>query len=317
MLVPYGEPILEQPSEVEIAIELFLKRHPRFREALAGPRAIRRAWIEWRQRPSDVVLERISEIVKENIVFEAREFNGIFSINPRSHLLQRLLRNGYYEPRISRLFLAYVQPEGDVLDVGANIGFFTIAGAQKLTTGRLLAAEPTTEAFSRLSENVTRNGVADRVILFKGMIGSAKGQAQIHFVPGCEEYSSMDRPEHIAIRGKEIKTETVPIERLDDLVDCHGLRPTVMKVDVEGAESSVFSGAQSTISKHRPVVISEIWRKPTNADGHSGAEIIRMFERLDYVVRNPNDPLAKPGLDMIGEIICIPKEKYDPSVLQF
>jgi FkbM family methyltransferase len=273
--------------------------------------------MEWRQRSSDVVLGRISEMVKGNIVFEAKEFDGIFSINPRSHVLLRLLRDGYYEPRVSRLFLAYVQPEGDALDVGANIGFFTIAGAKKLTTGRLLAAEPTTEAFSRLSENVARNGVADRVILFKGMIGSAKGQGQIYFVPGCEEYSSMNRPEHPATRGKEMKTETVPIEPLDDLVDSHGLRPAVLKVDVEGAEFSVFSGAQKTISTYRPVVISELWRKPTSANGHSGVEIVRMFERLDYVVRDPNDPLAKPGLDMIGEVICIPKEKYDPSVLKF
>jgi FkbM family methyltransferase len=299
-----------------MSLDAFVKRHPLLRGALAGPRAIRRTLMEWRERPVDLVLGRMSEIVKGNVEFEAKEFGGIFSINPRSHLLHRLLRNGCYEPHVSRLFLAHVQPEADVLDVGANIGFFTVAGAKNLTTGRVLSAEPTKEAFNRLSENVARNGVADRVILFKGMIGAAKGEAQIYFVPGCEEYSSINRPKHVAIKGKEIKTEVVPIERVDDLVDCYGLRPALMKVDVEGAELSVFDGAQGTIRKYRPVVISEVWRKPAPCNDDSGDNVVRMFQRIDYVVRDPNDPLARPGLDMIGDVICIPKEKYDPSVFE-
>jgi Methyltransferase FkbM domain len=100
------------------------------------------------------------------------------------------------------------------------------------------------------------------------------------------------------------------------LVDCYGLRPALMKVDVEGAELSVFDGAQGTIRKFRPVVISEVWRKPAPCNGNSGDNIVRIFQRIDYVVRDPNDPLARPGLDMIGEVICIPKEKYDPSVFE-
>lgn len=298
-------------------MKLFLKRHAFLRRVFYGPIAFRRAWINWRQRPSEVAVERMSSIVRGNIIFEVKEFGGVFSINPRSHLLHRILQTGHYEPHISRLFLAYIQPQDDVLDVGANIGFFTVGGAKKLTTGRLLAAEPTTEAFDRLSENVVRNGVTDKVILFKGMIGSARGQAQIHFVPGIEEYSSINTPEHFATKDSAIKTETVPVERIDDLVEMYGLRPAVLKVDVEGAEFSVFSGAQHTLSTYRPIVVSEIWRKPTRADGHSGAEIIRMFENLGYVVKDPHDPLAKPGSEVVGEIVCIPKEKYDPSVLRF
>lgn len=279
------------------------------------PFPIRRSFVDWRRRPSKAVLDRIASIVKENIVFEVSEFGAVFSINPRSHLLRRVLESGFYEPHLSRIFEAFVQPEQDVLDVGANIGFYTVAGAKKLTTGRLLAAEPTSEAFNRLRENVARNGVGDRVILFKGMIGSTRGEGRIHFIPGIEEYSSMGIPDHVETRGKQFETEVVPIERIDDLVALHKLRPALLKVDVEGAEFSVLSGAQRTISRYRPVVISEIWCKRTRADGHSGKEIIKMFEDLDFVVKNPHDPSAKPGLEEIDEIVCIPREKYDPALL--
>jgi FkbM family methyltransferase len=257
----------------------------------------------------------MSEIIKGDIVFEAREFDGVFSIDPRSHILRRYLRSGRYEPEVSRLFLANVQPQADVIDVGANIGFFTVAGAKKLTTGRVLAAEPTRATFARLSENVRRNGVEDRVILFNGMIGDRGGQGQIYFVPGMEEYSSMAPPAHLAVKSKELNTQDVPIERVDDLVDKFNLRPAILKVDVEGAEFSVFKGALHTISEHRPIIISEIWRGPTKADGHTGAEIIEMLEGLDYVVRDLSDPQIKPGLEEAGEIVCVPKEKSTLSQL--
>ena len=302
---------------VDRAMEKFLNRHPLIRNALLCPRIVRRAWMRWRMHPADMVIERVENIVKSNILFEAKEFNAIFSVNPRSHLLHRLLREGYYEPRISGLFFSFINPEGDILDVGSNIGFFAVGGAKKLTTGRLLAAEPTSEAFERLSENVRRNGVEDRVILFKGLIGPSKGQAKIHYMPGREEYSSMNKLEHFATKDQDIRTDVVPVERLDDLVRAHGLRPSLVKVDVEGAEYSVFEGASRVLSEFRPIVISELWRAPLNACGRTAADVVRLFESAGYVVRDPHDRLAKPGLRDIGEIICIPKERYDPTSLEW
>jgi hypothetical protein len=144
------------------------------------------------------------------------------------------------------------------------------------------------------------------------MIGQAKGQGQIYYVPGREEYSSMSLPEHFAVKNEGICSETVPIASVDDLVEEHGLSPALLKVDVEGAEFSVFNGSRQTLSRFRPVVLSELWCGPTRADGHTGAEILRMFEALDYVVVDPADPMAKPGREKIGEIMCIPRERYDP-----
>jgi FkbM family methyltransferase len=293
----------------------FVRRHPILRALLAVPLAVRRAWIRWREHPAQVVLDRFSDILRDNVVFEAREFGGTFSINPRSHLIRRLLQHGHYEPGVATKFFSFLNPDGDVLDVGANIGFFTIGGAKKLSTGRLLAAEPTSEAFNRLSENVERNGVSDRVILFKGLVGGQSGQAEVHYVPGFEEYSSINALEHTAIKNHQTRTETVPIELMDNLVRAHKLRPTLIKVDVEGGEFSVFEGAEYTLSTFRPVVICELWRKPASAGGHTGAEIIELFQKLNYVVRDLHDPLATPGLADVTDIVCIPRETFHSDML--
>ncbi|MBL6854341.1 MAG: FkbM family methyltransferase [Alphaproteobacteria bacterium] len=265
--------------------------------------------------PAKSVLDRVGTVIKEPVVFKVEEFGGTFSINPRSHLLHRILNDGFYEPRISSLFFASIDPQRDILDIGANIGFFTVGGAKRLTTGRLLAAEPTREAFGQLSSNVARNGVADRVILFKGLIGSTSGQAEIRSVPGLEEYSSTREIQHFATREMETITENVPIDTIDNLVERNNLRPALMKVDVEGAEYHVFEGAKQTLAKHRPTVISELWHKSENAGGHTGQELVDMFRKLDYVVVDPHDPLSQPSLHEIGEMFCVPKERFSPRLL--
>jgi len=293
----------------------FIKRHALLTGMLAAPIAVRHALLKWRLRPASTTLERMGRIFRSNVVFEVEEFDGVFSINPRSHLLHRVLQQGYYEPRVSGLFFSLLRPEDDVLDVGANVGFYTVGGAKKLTTGRLFAVEPTAEAFARLSENVKLNSISNKVILFKGLIGANKGEAAINYVPGLEEYSSVNVLEHAATRDHQVRSEAVPIERLDDLVVQYGLRPGLIKVDVEGSEYAVFDGARDTLTKFRPTVISELWRAPSNSTGRTAGDVIELFEKLDYVVKDAHDIRAKPGLPDIGEIVCIPKEKYSRDLL--
>src|SRR3546814_9977236 len=65
-------------------------------------------------------------------------------------------------PELARLFTSLVEPHLDVIDVGANIGLFTVLAGKRLGTGRVLAAEPTDGAFSRLTANVKNNRSEER-----------------------------------------------------------------------------------------------------------------------------------------------------------
>ena len=69
------------------------------------------------------------------------EFEGEFLLGPKSHLLHRVLAFGAYEPELAQLFVSHIDPDRDVIDVGANVGFFTNLAARKLETGRVLAIE--------------------------------------------------------------------------------------------------------------------------------------------------------------------------------
>src|SRR3546814_6448075 len=84
----------------------------------------------------------------------------------------------------------------DVIDVGANIGLFTVLAGKRLGTGRVLAAEPTDGAFSRLTANVKNNGVSDRVILYNGLIAQSDGMAMLNVVKGRDRKSTRLNSSH-------------------------------------------------------------------------------------------------------------------------
>jgi FkbM family methyltransferase len=275
--------------------------------ALHGPRALRERFRRVLGRSGEAVLATLADMARGDIELRVDEFDGVFAINPRSELFRRLLRFRQYEPELAQVFRAHVDPCRDIVDVGANIGFFTVLGAKALRGGRVLAVEPTGAAFARLVANAARNGVADRVIAFNGAAAAAEGQFAMNVVPGREEYSSVGALVHPRVRGAPQVLETVPATTLDALVARHDLHPGIVKVDVEGAEHLVFEGARMLLERHRPVVISELAQPLLRACGADARDIIRLFERLDYRVSDPVDPGAPPGSKVQGDILCVPK----------
>ena len=290
-----------------MSLKQLIRRSPGLRRALALPLAARRSLLSRRNQPLLDFLQRFETQVIDDVHVRVDEFEGDFVFGPRSHLLHRWLLFGKYEPELAGLFRSLITPGRDVIDVGANIGFFSVLGARHVGSGRVLAAEPTSSAFRRLAHNVAANGVADRVILYQGLVSAAESTTDINIVEGREEYSSIGVMEHPAIAGQPLTSERVQARPLDALVHDHGLHPSVMKVDVEGAEMMVFQGAQEVFRKHRPTVISELTPSLLERNGTSPAEIVAMFDRLNYDVKDPFDPRIRPGDVEFGDILAVPR----------
>lgn len=285
----------------------FLRRTPGARIALGGPIAARRWWLRYRAGPVNAMLGHVEHLVTSDVQVRVAEFGGEFVLGPQSHLLHQILANGSYETDLAKLFTAHINPDRDVIDVGANVGFFTVLAGKHLKTGRVLAAEPTSAAFGRLTRNVEHNDVKDRVILFNGLVSDRESEQTVNIVPGREEYSSVGTVVHSAVIGQETRQEKIASRTLDNLVKEHGLKPALIKVDVEGAEQFVFDGAEETLKTHRPVVLSEFSSRLLENNGSSADHILRLFERCGYDVRDPIDPHIRPGSETNQEIIAIPR----------
>lgn len=150
-------------------------------------------------------------------------------------------------------FASYLKRGDIVIDVGANIGTYTLTAAAIVgDSGTVFSFEPHPVIFKYLQKNVALNSFKN-VHLFNIAVGDAKGAVSI-------SDSRLDDQNEILMTDKGIR---VPIERLDKLlIDKinESLSVALLKVDVEGYERFVFQGA-SRILKKCECIYFESWEK--------------------------------------------------------
>lgn len=246
-------------------------------------------------------------------VITVPEFQGIFAVSVQSHLLSRLVVEKRYEDREAGLCLRYLNPERDVIDVGANVGFYTVLCAKNTTRGRVLAVEPTPEALGRLRRNIRLNRVADQVEIYAGVISDREGEAEIRILKGREEYSSIGAMAHPSIGGGDWVTEKVASTTLDALVERRSLDPGFIKLDVEGAEHLALAGAKRVLEANRPILLSEVDDFLLRKNGSSAAEIIRLIAGYEYNVFDTVSLAPVSEMDTMGNLLCFPKELPGPA----
>ena len=255
-----------------------------------------------------IIVEHLQSLLAEDPVLTVKDFDGSFRMSPSSHLLARILREGSYEPEMAKLVEKFAPSNRDVIDVGANVGFFTVKIAKHLQQGRVLAVEPTRNALIRLKDNIARNGVSDKVLIFEGVATNREGHENINFIEGNEEYSTLGVLSHPSVSGETTDTQQVDAATLDSLTRKLGLDPGFLKVDVEGAEHLVFGGAAEVLKNHRPIILSELCDPLLRKNGSSSAAVISLIEAASYDVYDAEDPDRTPGDDPYGNVICFPKE---------
>lgn len=172
-----------------------------------------------------------------------------------------------------RAFKREVAAGGVVLDVGANLGAYTLLFGQWVgAEGRVFAFEPAPEARRGLERHVTLNGLRDRIVVRPEAMAAAPGVARFR-AAGPQGDNRIIEVDH---GGIDVATTSI-----DAFCRERNLRPDFIKVDVEGAELDVLKGARDTIAAADPALGLYIEMHPHlwAAFGTSRAEIEQELER--------------------------------------
>lgn len=197
-----------------------------------------------------------------------------------------------YERAFFHAFLAAIPPGGTVLDVGANQGFHTICAARTVgPEGTVVAFEPSPPAVDILRRMIVLNDVADRVHLVTALVGEAHGELmEFHAAPTAVGWASA------AYTPPGTHPLLVPTVSIDSVCRSRGLVPSVIKVDVEGLEREVLTGARETLVNHRPPVFCALHPEILEMRGSSPGDVLGFMEGLGYtsatVDGGPVDPDA-------------------------
>ena len=169
---------------------------------------------------------------------------------------------GDYETKSIETAIKLIRPDAVVLDVGANVGFWTVPLARALNAGgRLHAFEPVSANFVRLGENVRRNNVDAVVRLHHQGLSDQKATLQISlredFQNGAETGNAA-----IVIDSDDNKFTCTDIEVSPlDGETFHSLaidHVDFIKLDIEGHEDKFLAGAAKVLERFRPILFMEI-----------------------------------------------------------
>lgn len=188
----------------------------------------------------------------------------LFKIDTASYLEWSLFFYGGYEVFISKLFKRFVQPGAVVTDIGANIGIHTLRLGDLVGPGGMVYAfEPHPDVCKRLRENINLNQLSSVRVM---QVGLSERSGEF-ILQGFDKNSSNQGTSFLVMDDEIEKNITanryaVKVLRFDDWVKSEKLeRLDFIKIDVEGFDLEVLSGAIETISKFKPVIIFEYCQK--------------------------------------------------------
>jgi FkbM family methyltransferase len=153
---------------------------------------------------------------------------------------------GIYELQLSRHVHRLAKQGGTLIDVGANLGYFSLLWAAASSTNHVFAFEASARTVEVLARNVARNGLEQRVRVIPYAAGREHGS--LAFDPGPPDQTgwggfSSDGP------------VTVKVVRVDQAAR-YPAEIALLKVDAEGADTWALMGCEQLLREHR---IKEIW----------------------------------------------------------
>ncbi len=199
--------------------------------------------------------------------------------------------NGAYEPEQIKVFLDQAERIGcrSVIDIGANIGVYTLACAREPRFEHIYSFEPDPRNRTFLQANLILNDCRDRVTVYDCGLSNTDGTASFRLERKAYNnlwgkiFSANSRfapPDH-----NDNPYQTVPIHRLDTLEDFKG-QCLAIKLDVEGFEKSVLEGMENTLCNNRCVLLIEIYAD--NFAAVNGMLVSFGYKKLDIALEDDN-----------------------------
>jgi len=187
---------------------------------------------------------------------------------------------GSYEVSKMALAAAWVQAGDTVFDIGANVGIYTLLFSERVgSEGRVVAFEPSARNVSYLRRHLWLNG-ATNVSVVEAAVSATTGIAR--FEPGDDASTG-----RLDVSGMfEVATTAI-----DAFVEFSAQVPSLLKIDVEGAEVDVLHGALATLNRLHPRILLATHSKTLKQT------CVRLLASSEYDVRELEDDAGVPQPD--------------------
>ncbi len=173
-----------------------------------------------------------------------------------------------------------------VLDVGANIGVFTLVAAKKCgKKGKVYSFEPEPNNLSALRDNIRKSLLEkeqQRIEVFPLIISFRRGHSTLYVDSVHAANHSIFQKNIISGNvSHQVKTTT-----LDSFLSNRSRKIDLIKIDVEGAEGMVIDGAKKILQKDKPTILMEFWPEGLRKSGHQPKKFLKTLMKMGYKIKN-------------------------------
>jgi FkbM family methyltransferase len=219
---------------------------------------------------------------------------GMFMVLDNDSLGKTLIEKGDFEPHFYQLAKNIVATGDTCIDCGANLGYHTVRMAKLVgPTGKVFSFEPQRIIHQQLCGNVFLNGLRN-VLCINAALGNCNQRVQMDPV-------DVDQPDiNIGATKLGQQGEDCQMVMLDNnLVS----EVKFIKIDVQGCEVALLSGAQELLKKSRPFIFIEVEDNWLKCFGVSSEILLNKLLEMGYVVLRINT-------EWPSDHLAIPREKY-------
>ncbi len=222
-----------------------------------------------------------------------------------------------FEPNEVALIKEHVKKGDTVIDIGANIGYYTLLFAQLVgESGQVIAFEPDPENFALLHKNIILNQY-NNVKLLQKAVSNQNKQTYLYL---CDDNKGMHRLyDSVCCRGR-VEVETIC---LDDYLPKIVKKVDFIKIDIEGAEYDALRGMEKILYQQRPKLLTEFSPAALFEYGikpqiyvdfltQLGFDLYQVDEKLNLI----DLPLLKTDLTIVNQVMqdLLPKLKHKTTV---
>ncbi len=193
-----------------------------------------------------------------------------------AYISTRIAEQGLWEPYETELLARLLQPGSCFVDVGANIGYYSVIAAQCVgDAGRVYAFEPEADNFVLLQKNIAHNALGN-VHAVHAALSDHSGSATLYL-------NEDNRGDHQVYAAGDARTaQAIALLAGAEYFDQREARIDVIKIDTQGAEAQVLRGLMPLLQQSLPALqmIIEVTPFSLRDAGDSGSVLLALIDAL-------------------------------------
>ncbi|MGW5638164.1 FkbM family methyltransferase [Streptomyces sp. NPDC003832] len=185
---------------------------------------------------------------------------------------------GLHDAEVGRWVSSILRTGMTVIDVGANVGYFTVPAARTVgPRGRVVAVEPVPSNLPLLTDNLRLNGITNTEVVEAAVV-SRPGPVTMHRSSFTNARGSLLR--NACATGDPVLVEGTTLDALAETLD----RVDLVKIDAEGADLDVLLGAEELLRTRRPHLVVEFWPRGLKRLGRDPHLLYDLASRHRYTL---------------------------------